>query len=411
LHALCALRDPHGTRVRAVYVDHALQPASLAWAEHCRRTCEALHVACAVERIDVQRQGEESIEAAARRLRYERLAAHVQTDEVLLTAHHEDDQAETLLLALLRGAGTHGLAAMPALVDVGNGRHARPLLGFSRDAIATYAEAEGLSWVEDQSNADTRLSRNFLRAQVLPLLQSRWPAVVRALVRAAENSADSAVLLDAMAHADLASCRAPDQARIELTPLRLLSPPRQRNLLRYWTRVNGFQAPSAQHLDAILAQIDNPSRSGHACVDWPGVQVQRYRDYLGISARTARPDSRLALAWQPPQVLELRDAGWRLRAEAVRGQGLSQARLAGVALAVRLRQGGEVCQLVGREHRHKLKKLLQQASVPPWERTRLPLVYAGDELAAIGDRWVCAPFAATADELGWRIVLEKLTVP
>jgi tRNA(Ile)-lysidine synthase len=251
------------------------------------------------------------------------------------------------------------------------------------------------------------MSRNFLRAQALPLLEQRWPAAARVLARAAANSAETAALLDEIARADLALCGKNDGVSLSLTALRQLSTARQRNLVRYWIRQNGFQASSAQHLGRILEQVNRPSRSGLACVDWPDVEVHRYRDQLTILPRMSDPDRGLALPWQPPRAVEIPDTGWRLRAVAAQGAGLSQAHVARAALTLRLRQGGEICQLAGRQHHHKLKKLLQEAGVPPWERERLPLIYADGELAAIGDRWVCAPFAAQPDEPGWRIVLEK----
>jgi len=393
--------------VRAVHVDHALQACSREWSVHCLQICAALRIACAVERIDVQPEREESLEAAARRLRYERLAAHVAPGEILLTAHHEDDQAETVLLALVRGAGVHGLAAMPETAPFHAGRHARPLLGFSRAAIGAYARARALRWIDDATNHDEHMSRNFLRAQVLPLLEERWPAAARAMARAATHSAEAAHLLDDIAAADLAKC-GDAGASLSIVRVSQLTPARQHNLVRYWIRQNGFHAPSAQHLDRILAQVNRPSRTGLACVSWPGTEVRRYRDCLTISTRVPRPDHDLAMPWRPPHAIELPDAGWRLRALATQGDGLSQVRVAQTALTVRLRQGGEVCQLVGREHHHKLKKLLQEAHVPPWERERLPLIFVGEELAAIGDRWVCAPFAAQGGEPAWRIVLEAL---
>lgn len=410
LHALSTLRDAHGLRLRAVHVDHNLQPSSRQWAEHCQRVCDGLRVPCAVERIDVLAVGEESIEAAARRLRYERLRRHVGMGDVLVTAHHVDDQAETVLLALLRGAGVRGLAAMPAITGFGAGRHARPLLEFSRAALTTYAAAHRLHWVEDASNRDEHMSRNFLRAQVLPRLEERWPAATRTLARAAANSAEAATMLDEIAQIDLAKS-AGDGGAASLSIVRLsqLSFPRQRNLVRYWIRGNGFHAPSAQHLDRILEQVQHPSRSGIACISWPGTEVRRYRDRLTIAPRVPHPDHDLVLRWQPPQSLDVPATGWRLCVLAAQGEGLSQSRLAASTLTVRLRHGGEVVQLVGREHHHKLKKLFQEAGVPPWERERLPLIYVDDELAAIGDRWVCAPFAAQPDEPGWRIVLEKLS--
>jgi len=409
LDALCALRAAHGVRVRAVHVDHGLQPASRQWSEHCVQICTALGVACAIERVEVRAKGEESIEAAARRLRYERLAAQLGLGDVLLTAHHEDDQAETVLLALVRGTGVHGLAGMPEITAFGAARQARPLLSFSRAAIEAYARARGLQWIEDTSNRDERMSRNFLRAQAMPLLEQRWPAAVRALARAAAHSAEAAALLDDMAQLDFAICAGDGGMSLSIACVSALPAARQRNLVRYWIRQQGFRPPSAQQLDGILRQIAHPSHTGIACVSWPETNVYRYRDQLTISRPTPRPDSRMVLPWQPPQVVDVPGTGWRLRAVTAQGEGLAQARIAGTTITLRLRQGGEVCQLRGRAHHHRLKKLLQEAGVPPWERERVPLIYAGDALAAIGDRWVCAPFAAAADEPGWRIVLEKTT--
>lgn len=405
LHALHALHPP---RLRALHIDHGLQVASAAWAAHCLRTCQSLEVACHIERIDVQRTGEESVEAAARRLRYRSLAALIGPDEVLLTAHHQDDQAETVLLQLLRGAGVHGLAAMPAMQPFGGARHARPLLGFARAALRDYARAEQLRWIDDTSNADEHMSRNFVRAQVVPLLRQRWPAAGRTLARAAANNAEAAALLDEVGAADLAHSVTADGERLTLSALRGLAMPRRRNAVRYWIRQRGFHAPAAHHLDQILALVERPPATGQACIDWPEAEVHLYRDELSIRARLALPDNGMELAWTPPQSLEIPKTGWRLRAMPQIGAGLSQAKLAGLALTVRLRRGGETCQLPGHAHRQKLKKLLQEAGVPPWERERLPLIYAGGELAAVGDRWVCAPFAAQAHEPSWQIVLDAI---
>jgi tRNA(Ile)-lysidine synthase len=405
LHALRALAP---ARLRAIHVNHQLQPAAGAWSAHCEHVCAGLQIPIQIETIDVVRSGEESIEAAARRLRYQRLLAHIGPNDVLLTAHHEDDQAETVLLQLLRGAGAHGLAAMSALQPFGTGRHARPLLGFSRAALAAYARAQNLSWIDDTSNRDEHMARNFLRAQVLPLLETRWPAAARTIARAAAHSGDIAAMLDEIADHDSARCIDPDGKHLSIDALGTLSAPRQRNLVRHWIRQHRLHAPSAQHLEQILQLAIQETDSGLACIDWPEAEVHRYRDALVVRARTAAPDGSLALPWQPPQAIDVRGTGWRLRAIEVMGEGLSRARLAQSPLTVRLRQGGERCQLAGHTQHHQLKKLLQEAGVPPWERERLPLIYAGSVLAAIGDRWVCAPFAAQPNEPGWRIVLETL---
>lgn len=406
LHALARLRrEEGGWTMRAVHVDHGLQPASAAWAEHCRAVCAALGVPCLVERLVVRRARGESTESAARRMRYAALARHLGPGEVLLSAHHRDDQAETVLLQLLRGAGPHGLAAMPSVAFFGAGRHARPLLAFRRRALAAYAQQEGLRWIEDASNVDLGIARNFIRHRVLPLLEAHRPGVVEALARVAANAAEAAALLDGIAETDLALCEsgpALKVARLNALPL-----PRRRNLLRYWVRRRGFRAPPAAILEQMLDQFGRETRSGLAVIRWPGGEVRRCRGEITVHApEPAPPDPRLDLPWVPTAPLDIPGIG-RLRAVAVSGEGLSQARLANKALRVRLRRGGEACLLPGRVHRHKLKKLLQQRGLSPWERRRLPLVYADEELAAVGDLWVCEPYAARPGEPGWRLVLER----
>jgi len=200
LHALSRLRDD-GWRLSALHVDHGLQPAAGAWARHCEQVCRELALPITIERIEVRGIREHGLEAAARRARYACLARHVGPGEVLLTAHHQDDQAETLLLQLLRGSGVHGLAAMPAIAAFTAGRHARPLLEFPRRALLAYATAAGLKWIEDDSNRDDRLARNFIRNRLTPVIEERWPGAARRLGRSARHAAEAAALLDEIARA------------------------------------------------------------------------------------------------------------------------------------------------------------------------------------------------------------------
>ena len=406
LHALCALREPLRSGITAVHIDHGLQENSFEWAQHCVQVCAGLGVTCLVERVEVRKIHEEGIEAAARRARYTCLARHVGTGEVMLTAHHVDDQAETVLLQLLRGAGMQGLAAMPVMAEFSAGHLARPLLEFTRHDLEVYAKAHGLRWVDDPSNQDTRLARNFLRHRIFPLVGERWPGAARQLARSARHAAEAAGLLDEVAATDILSCRVSSGATLSVAALRQLPPPRRRNLIRYWLRAQDIQAPSAMHLDQIMALTEHEPRSRHALIRWPGTDVHRFHDELVAFPTRGPLDNSLCLSWDPSLSLEIPGSGLRLRSEPVVGAGLSRERVGSVRLTVRLRQGGETCQLAGRRHHHKLKKLLQEAGIPPWERGRLPLVYANDDLAAIGDRWVCEPYAARSHEPSWKLVLE-----
>jgi len=362
-------------------------------------------VPCVVERVRVEGAAEDGPEAAARRARYACLARLLEPGEVLLTAHHRDDQAETVLLQLLRGAGVHGLAGMPPLAPFAAGFHARPLLGFPRAALETYARAQGLSWVEDPSNRAPGIDRNRVRHRVLPLLRERWPVADRQLAQAARHAAEAAALLDEQAGADLTACTGNDGG-LRVSRLRQLSSARRRQLLRYWIRSRGFRVPSTRQLELLLTQLEIEPRTRRAVVRWRGAELRRYRDALVLRAVAARPAAG-AVVWDGVQPLLLPSIGRQMRLAPALGQGLARARVDGAVLSVRFRRGGEVCRLPGRSHHHKLKKLLQQAGVPPWERERLPLLYVNDTLAAVGDRWVCEPFAARWDEPGLVIVLEE----
>lgn len=407
LHAVAAARNDYPFTLGAIHVDHGLHLASSEWADHCARVCAALDVPLVVRHIEVTDQAVDGLEAAARRARYAALAECLSPTTYLLTAQHRDDQAETLLLQLLRGAGVAGLAAMPFRAALGQGTLLRPLLGFDRAALATYARDEGLVWIEDPSNRDLQRRRNYLRHEILPRLQGVWPDAVNRLANSAAHMAEASALLDSLAKDDLASCRQPDSQHAEALSVRALvrlPDARQRNALRFWLRNQGFLPPGIQQLDAIQAQVLAESRSSHACVGWSNVEIWRYRDQMVAVPRLPTPAESLDASWDLASPLFLPGVGW-LRAEAVRGQGLDRGRLP-PSLHVRMRHGGEVIRLAGRQHHHAIKKLLQAAGVPPWRRKRLPMLYAGEQLVAVADLWVAADYAAGRDAPGTGIVWE-----
>jgi len=408
LHALSVLRADHRFSLSAIHIDHDLQPASAEWGRHCAGICTNLDIQYVVKRVKVAGVADEGMEAAARRARYAALAAALEPGDTLLTAHHCDDQEETVFLQLLRGAGVAGLAAMQAKTVLGHGQIVRPLLGFSRAALHAYAQEHRLAWIEDPSNRALHLRRSFLRTEILPRLALHWPAHSSMLARTAHHAAEAMGLLDEVAETDLTACRhavAHSPQALSVNALLALSTPRQRNLLRYWLRRQGFLAPAASQLEEVLAQVRTAPRSQQARVCWPGAEVWRYRDLLVAMPAQHSPDPSLDVIWDLRAPLDLPGIG-HLRAVPIRGQGLSCARLNGRSLHIRLRSGGETLKLAGRGHHHVLKKLLQAEGVPPWLRARLPLFYVDHELAAVADRWVCAPYLAGDGEEGLKIVWE-----
>ncbi len=399
-----------GWQPRAVHVDHGLQEDSGGWADACTRLCARLGVACQIVRVKVDRIGDLGYEAAAREARYGRLREIIRRDEVLLTAHHQDDQAETVMIQMLRGSGLAGLSAMPAVVSFGNGWLARPLLSFRRTALREFLANRGLDWVEDGSNTDFARPRSVLRHRILPQLIEHWPGAVQTLARSARHAAQAQALLDELATQDLSVAEG-ERGALVVSRLLGLSEARRANLIRYWLRRLGFQLPSEAQLDEILRVVTERPRSGGAMVRWLGATLRRHRDSLVVlpadSAPTI-PGNWQPLPWDLVEPLLIEGAGLRLWVQRAIGAGLSLARVAGRPVSVRPRVGGEMCRLAGHRHRRSLKKLLQENDVPPWERPRLPLVYVGDDLAAVADRWVCEPYAARAQEPGVKLVIEDL---
>ncbi len=383
-----------GAPLRAVYVDHGLQPDSAAWGAHCRALCQRLEVVFTLHRVQAHPAPGESPEAAARRARYQALADILAADEALLTAHHQDDQAETVLLQLLRGAGPRGLAAMPAARPLGRGWHLRPLLAYPRADLLAYAQAHELHWVDDPSNACLDYDRNFLRHQLMPVLRQRWPAAGRTLGRAARACAEASELMAELAAQDLAAAGAGTD-RLPLAGVRGLSLARRRNALFHWLRQRGARAPSAAQMAQIEAML---AAAGDAAprLDWDGWSLRRYRDALYLlPAGACRPLS-LALDWDGRVPLDLPGLG-RLVMKPARGRGLRRECVAG-GLRVTFRQGGERCRPVGMRHSRPLKKLLQEAGVPPWQRQRIPLLFIDGQLAAVVGYWVCEPFAVSDEQ-------------
>ncbi len=403
LHALAALRDKQGYILKAVHINHGLSPLADAWEDHCQQICQQLAVPYTAIAVNA-RQKDQSLEAAARHARYAAWRKLLQHDEVLALAHHQDDQAETVLLQLFRGSGVKGLAAMPAEQSFAAGRLCRPLLGFSREELLAYAELHGLHWIDDPSNFDTDLDRNFLRHDVMPLLQNRWPALKRVLARTASHQAEAAQLLDELAFRDWH--RIHDHDRITIAALRQLTAARQRNVLRYWlAEVCELPLPDTVHLHRIMHEVLPAAEDASPEVIWPGAEVRRYQGQLYAMAPARVECAGQVMPWPDPAQHLLLPDGRRLTLRTVSGQGISPASLAGADVEIRFRQGGEQCRPVGRGQRHALKKLLQEWQVPPWLRSRVPLLYINDELACVVGHCVCEPFQAQADEAGQVIEL------
>jgi len=379
--------------VRALHIDHGLHANSGAWEAHCRGTAEALAVDYLSRRVAVEDSAGESLEARAREARYSMLGALLRPREVLLTAHHSDDQLETLLLRLLRGSGVKGLRGIAEFDRLGAGFLARPILPVSREEILAAAHAWQLPWLEDPMNQNLRFDRNFLRAEILPRIKHRWPAAGRTVGRAAGRMVEAQEILDGVAEVDGASIE--DPARVRQSDLLALPPPRQRNLLRHLIAGLGLAVPDARQLDALLAGLAVRRADAETQVQWPGAEARIYRGVLHLFAPLGEGSGdgytgeiSTNQPWSGPE--------GRVSLTRGAGPGLPDV-WAKEGLSVRFRVGGERFKPLGRDHSRPLKKWLQDAGVPPWLRGRIPLLYRGAELVAVGDLWIAAAVAELPD--------------
>lgn len=405
LHALAiALRDEPQYQLRAVHIDHQLHEHSPDWQRHCAQFARSAGVSFVSERVRVAIDSHEGVEASARAVRYEALRDRLEPGEALLTAHHADDQLETVLLALLRSAGVNGLSAMPVCQPLGRGWHLRPLLDFTRSELEEWGRAQQLAWITDPSNDNRHFNRNYLRHEVIPGLRRRWPGVAHSAVRSAGHLAEAAGLLDALAVVDLADATVGPCLRADV--LASLQQPRRRNLLRYWLRTRGARPPSTRKLLALEHDMLAAQEDRLPCVDWDGFEVRRYRGLLYGGPQLlpgAAPE--FSQDWDWGAALELPDDLGLLQAQTDLGAGLARSKLPR-HLQVSFRHGGEELRPAGQLHHRKLKKLLQDADILPWWRNRLPLIHVGNELAAVGDLWTAEEFAAREGAESVRIVWE-----
>ena len=405
LHALArALVDRPNYRIRAAHVDHQLQRDSAIWRQHCGSVALSLQLEFVPLVVKVAADPELSPEAAARDARYAALRQILKPNEVLLTAHHADDQLETMLLALMRGAGLRGLSGVPSVQIFGGGWLARPLLEFSRAELEEWARSEQLQWLDDPSNANTNFDRNFLRHRVLPALRERWPAAAHSATRSTAHLREAGRLLDVLAAADLESVAI--GSCLSMTQLAGLAPARRRNVLRHWIRQHGMRVPSTRKLATIERDLLIAREDRLPCVEWDDVEVRRHRGLLYCMRQRPAFEPADPLPWNVSQVLELPAQLGRLRAQRDAAGGLAVARVRG-ELQVHFRRGGEELQPAGDPHHRKLKKLLQDAGVLPWWRDRVPLIYSAEQLVAVGDLWIAEEFAARHGEDALRIVWEE----
>ena len=422
--------------LRALHVHHGISPHADSWAAFCADSCKKLNVPLQVERVNIAPLRAMGVEAAARQLRHAALLS--QSADYIVLAHHQDDQAETLLLQLLRGAGVRGAAAMPVVKQVMAKQATvkqivhemthtkillRPLLDVPRNELVKYAQAHGLQWIEDESNADDRYPRNFLRHRVLPILEARFPAYRATLSRSARNFAEANELLDELALQDWAlqdwalqdwalqdlNQHAPvNKAILEVSRLRKLNSARGKNLLRYFFSRLNVPIPDSSQLEEMLHQLCYARSDAAVCVNFGGWQVRRYRGRVYVAPMQPTWAENVAenfcVTWCGESRLPIPQLGGTLHFQSISGQGISLQKLQLKPVTVRLRRGAERIRPHSQRPTRTLKNLLQEHAIPPWQRDRLPLLFCGEDLVWVAGVAIAENYWSEPGEEGMQLV-------
>jgi tRNA(Ile)-lysidine synthase len=380
LDILHRLASELGFSLAALHVNHGISPNAADWADFCEAECGKRAVPIVVERVNLDCHPGLGLEGAAREARFQALARHAV--DVVALAQHRDDQAETLLLQLLRGSGLRGLAAMPAERDMQGtqARLIRPFIHVPRSVIADYAGKHDLAWVEDESNADQRLLRNFVRHRVIAPLEEKFPGAQAVMADSASRLADAAGLLDQLGDEDLS--RLAREGGVDAGQLVMLGEARACNALRRWCEQCGVPWPGTASLKELLRQL-TMARPGAAIAVAAGKwRFRAYRAVLYLEPEVA-PDAGYSREWRGEARMALAELGGVLCFDRAEGRGLRAALLQGRTLSVRLRRGGEKLRPDCKRPRRDLKYLFVEHAIPGWRRNRLPLIFCGDELVAI----------------------------
>jgi tRNA(Ile)-lysidine synthase len=432
LYVLTQLKSDLPYAIKAIHINHNIHMNSKLWAQHCDSICNHLGVDLEIRSIDIIRKSGQSLEELARNERYKMFQSTMHDNDCLLTAHHLEDQAETCMLQFLRGAGAKGMAAMPNMTKFGVGYLGRPLLNVSKHDILKFAAEHNMAWIEDDSNHDLSFTRNFLRHKIMPDLRKRWPSIDRTIKRVASHSAEADELLQDLAKLDLQIVAQNNDESLDVLLLKKYSYARQKNILRQWIETKNVILPTAKKLNAIISSVVYARCDANPVVKWGNVSVRRFKNRLWLVQDAfasfdhtqlydltavikamlsgAKNSSILSIAGLGDIALNVETRFVKFHDSKQERQyldiktplikphksiGIDLQKLASASsVELRFRQGGELCRLPKRTATHKLKKLLQEFGVPPWERAKVPLLYVDGKLAQIVGFGVCASFSA-----------------
>ncbi len=406
LHALRHVQNELPFHLRAMHIHHGLSPHADDWAKFCENIAISLDVPIEIVHVSVDTDSGLGVEATARHARYDALNA-APADFICL-GHHQDDQAETILLQLARGAGVKGLAGM-AQIDFKR-RLIRPLLNTKRVDLKKYAERHQLQWIEDESNDDVKYDRNFMRHTLIPVFNERYADITKTLARSALHMGEASEMLDDLAALDAGQVL--DQQKkfgaLVLDALHLLSRARQGNLIRWWLAENHITMPSSALLQQIVEQLKSTKADAAIKIkvsDCLSIMRYKQRAYL---VEEAKPSPHMNLLWQGEDMLTLPDMS-RLFFSKKLGEGFAYQRSNHIKLRIKNREGGEKFKPALGRPRRSLKTVLQESEIPPWQRQQLPLIFMDEVLVVIPNIGVDADMQAMSDEIGLSIRWEPAT--
>ena len=374
LHLCYKLREQNNNYViKAVHINHQLQAVANEWEEHCADLCNKLNIPLISKKVNIENDARKGTEAAAREARYQVFSEALEENQYLLTAHHKDDQVETLMLRLLRGTGIEGAAAMKTLRPFAQGWLMRPLLDYSRSELENYARENHLQWVDDPSNNYSAYDRNFLRNELFPQLEKRWPGYRETLSRFAAHAQTNQDLLDQCLAADNQGCL--DGSELSIASLKQYGIEKQKYIIRHWIDSKSYEMPAEKQLTEIFKLI-NARQDAQPLVAWSDVEMRRFQNKLYIGKAMENFDASQVFSWNPRQPLLIPGLGI-LHCVTQNSMQLPE------MLSVAFRQGGEECQLPGKQGAHSLKKVFQESKIPPWMRYRTPIILVDGHIKAI----------------------------
>lgn len=405
LHLCCSIAE-YKAKVTAVYIHHGLQQEADEWALHCQSVAAELEIDFKCLKVNVQKQSGQSLEEVARDARYQAFKPLLAKNDVLLLAQHSDDQLETVLLQLFRGAGVQGLSGMPMSIPFGRGVMCRPLLDTSKQLINRYAKQHDLLWIEDSSNQDNGFDRNFLRNAILPQLRQRWPSLAKTVSRSARHCASSHQFNQQWVIKLFNSlCDEIDQT-LHLPKLLALQSDEQSLVIRQWFALHKLRMPSETQMERVLNEVCKAKEDRNPEVQGKGFYIRRYREKLYCLKAIDKQQELQDQLWPAQKKSLVLNNGLQLKLMEV-AQGISKERWLSALVEVRFRNGAEKIRLQGREGHHSLKKIFQEQGIPPWERASIPLVYLDEKLAVVVGVAISADFLNNNNSECYQIVTSE----